>query len=126
MKRWPAFLLILALFTCIGTGQAGGAEGAMIEAPCGREGVEEFMTAFARICSKGTLDGYPADEEHCFNVTPESVAQETDIRIFKFSNSCRSFVLVEEGLSTLYGEGWQIRDGQMTKICSQGDSLLLF
>lgn len=37
-----------------------------------------------------------------------------------------SFVLVEEGLSTLYGEGWQIRDGQMTKICSQGDSLLLF
>ena len=95
MKRWPAFLLILALFTCIGTGQAGGAEGAMIEVPCGREGVEEFMTAFARICPKGTLDGYRADEEHCFNVTPENVAQETDIRIFKFSNSCRSFVLVE-------------------------------
>lgn len=37
-----------------------------------------------------------------------------------------SFVLIEEGLSTLYGEGWQIKDGQMRQICSEGDSVLLF
>lgn len=37
-----------------------------------------------------------------------------------------SFVLAEDGLSTLYGEGWQIKDGQMTRICSHGDSVLLF
>ena len=37
-----------------------------------------------------------------------------------------SFVLAEDGLSVLYGEGWQIKDGQMTQICSEGDSVLLF
>lgn len=37
-----------------------------------------------------------------------------------------SFVLAEEGLSTLYGEGWQMKDGQMTQICREGDCVLLF
>lgn len=37
-----------------------------------------------------------------------------------------SFVLIEEGLAALYGEGWQIKDGQMTLICREGDSVLLF
>ena len=37
-----------------------------------------------------------------------------------------SFVLIEEGMAALYGEGWQIRDGQMTQICREGDSVLLF
>lgn len=37
-----------------------------------------------------------------------------------------SFVLSEEGLETLYGEGWQIRDGQIVQICSEGESLILF
>ena len=32
-----------------------------------------------------------------------------------------SFVLVEHGAATLYGEAWRIRDGIMTRISSEGD-----
>ena len=37
-----------------------------------------------------------------------------------------SFVLSEEGLETLYGEGFQIKDGQIRQICREGESILLF
>ena len=36
-----------------------------------------------------------------------------------------SFVLVEDGAETLYGEGWRIRDGRMEPVCAAGERLTL-
>ena len=36
-----------------------------------------------------------------------------------------SYVLVENGRETLFGEGYRISDGQLTQICRDGESLLL-
>lgn len=49
----------------------------------------------------GLLNGYALDEEHCYNVTPPLVAQLTDMQIFKFSDSCSSFVMVDNEIYAL-------------------------
>lgn len=51
----------------------------------------------------GLLSGYMIDEAHCFNVTPPAVASETDMQIFKFSDSCLSFVLLDNQIYQLCG-----------------------
>lgn len=49
----------------------------------------------------GLLSGFVLDEEHCYNVTPPQVAAETDMKIFKFSDSCISLVLLDNNIYTL-------------------------
>lgn len=51
----------------------------------------------------GLLSGRIISEETCYNVTPPLVAQQTDIQIFKFSDSCLSFVLVDGEIYELCG-----------------------
>ena len=87
----PVFLGMLFLLPSVGR-----TEEAPFEAvPCSKDGVDVFMEAFAAVCPGGILNGMPADEAHCWNVTPDSVAAQTDIRIFKFSNSCESYALAD-------------------------------
>ena len=88
-----AVLIFILILSCAPAG-AQSPESGVFEVPCTREGVEEFMEILHQNGIEH-LHGYPADEAHCFNVTPEGVAEETDIRIFKFSNSCWSFALVD-------------------------------
>lgn len=62
---------------------------------CSKDYVKEFMSILGTVKGDGLLSGYDLDEEHCFNVTPSAVSESTDIKIFKFSDSCVSFALID-------------------------------
>ena len=54
--------------------------------------VSEFMAL---------LGDSKADEAQCYNVTPPEVSAKTDMKIFKFSDSSRSYVLLNNEIYTL-------------------------
>lgn len=61
---------------------------------------KDYVPEFIELLSEdfelsGLLSGYTLDEEHCYNVTPPQVAAETDMKIFKFSDSSASFVIAD-------------------------------
>ena len=70
---------------------------------CSKDYVKEFMSILETVKGDGLLSGYDLDEEHCYNVTPSAVSESTYIKIFKFSDSCASFALI---------------DGEVFEICS--------
>ena len=61
-----------------------------------KNSVDEFLTLLGDIEPDGIISGYRFDAEHCYNVTPEQVAAETDMKIFKFSDSCASYVMLDK------------------------------
>lgn len=68
----------------------------------GKDYVEEFMALLGgEIELGGLLNGMVLDEEHCYNVTPPQVTAETDMKIFKFSDSCISLVLLDNKIYNL-------------------------
>lgn len=62
---------------------------------CSKDGVAEFMSLLNNAESGGAFAGKGLDAEYCYNVTPPAVAAETDIKIFKFSDSCLSLALID-------------------------------
>ena len=62
---------------------------------CSKDYVKEFMSILGTDKGDGLLSGYDFDEEHCYNVTPRAVSMRTDIKIFKFSDSCVSLALID-------------------------------
>lgn len=62
---------------------------------CTKDSVDEFMSIIGEVELGGLSTGMKLDEEHCYNVTPLSVATQTDIKIFKFSDSCVSLALID-------------------------------
>ena len=62
---------------------------------CTKDSVDEFMSIIGEVELDGLSTGMKLDEEHCYNVTPLSVATQTDIKIFKFSDSCVSLALID-------------------------------
>ena len=60
-----------------------------------KESVKEFISLLGNIEPNGLISGNQFDEETCYNVTPPGVATETNMKIFKFSDSCASFVMVD-------------------------------
>ncbi len=67
-----------------------------------KDHVSEFMELLGgEIELDELLSGFIPDEEHCYNVTPPQVAAETNMKIFKFSDSCISLVLLDNKIYTL-------------------------
>ena len=62
---------------------------------CTKDYVDEFMAIIGEVELGGLSTGMTLDKEHCYNVTPLSVAEQTDIKIFKFSDSCVSLALID-------------------------------
>ena len=62
---------------------------------CSKDGVKEFIALIGEKDLGGLSTGMKTDEAHCYNVTPPSVARCTDIKIFKFSDSCLSLALID-------------------------------
>ena len=52
-----------------------------------KDSVKEFISLLGNIEPNGLISGYKIDEETCYNVTPPGVAAETNMKIFKFSDS---------------------------------------
>lgn len=67
---------------------------------CSKNNVKEFMSVFGEQES----GGYVLDKKHCYNVTPQQIAEETSAQIFKFSDSCASFLYLDNQVYQL-GEG---------------------
>lgn len=63
--------------------------------PCTKDSVDEFMSIIGEVELGGLSTGMKLDKEHCYNVTPLSVATQTDIKIFKFSDSCVTLALID-------------------------------
>lgn len=98
-----AVLLILSLTACKGGEQPEPEEEYIPhQTEASKEYVKEFMELLGgEIELEGLSSGYTLDEEHCYNVTPTPVAEETDMKIFKFSDSCVSLVLLDNKIYEL-------------------------
>lgn len=92
MKKYIAVLLcallILSLCACSGNSDASGA----------KEGVKEFMCAV-----KAGNDGLADILTQCdfYNVTPEEVKNQTEIRIFKCADCCASYAMLGDKVGSL-------------------------
>ncbi|MGM9602345.1 MAG: M56 family metallopeptidase [Faecousia sp.] len=62
---------------------------------CSKDSVDELISIIGEVELGGLSTGMKLDEEHCYNVTPPSVAAQTNIKIFKFSGSCVSLALID-------------------------------
>lgn len=62
-----------------------------------KESVKEFMSLLKDFETDEIISSYGDSfkEENCFNVTPSLVSEQTDMKIFKFSDSCASFVMMD-------------------------------
>ena len=63
--------------------------------PSSRDGVDAFLSIIGKIREDGLLHGADFSPETCYNVTPERVTAETDIRIFRYSETAASYALVD-------------------------------
>lgn len=70
---------------------------------CSKDYVDEFIDIIGEPELGGLSTGMKLDAEHCYNVTPPSVANQTDIRIFKFSDSCVSLALIDGEVYSVCG-----------------------
>lgn len=102
MKRIFCFLLtgilLISLTACqTNTDNSDKAKNNVIQmsTSCTKDSVEEFISIIGELELGGLSTGMKLDEAHCYNVTPLSVATQTDIKIFKFSDSCISLALID-------------------------------
>lgn len=102
MKRLFCFLLIAMTFISLTACQTNTDNSDTTEnnvdcmtTSCTKDSVDEFMSIIGDVELGGLSTGMKLDEEHCYNVTPLSVATQTDIKIFKFSDSCVSLALID-------------------------------
>lgn len=70
---------------------------------CSKDNVAEFMSVLGEQELGGLSNGFVLDEEHCYNVTPVQIAEKTSAQIFKFSDSCATFIYLD-GQTYLLGE----------------------
>ena len=89
-----ALILPFSLAACTASDNDGENSPAYHDTPCSKDRVSEFMAVLGEAELGSLYDGITLDEEHCYNVTPLQVAAETNIKIFKFSDSCLSFALI--------------------------------
>ena len=99
------FCVITTLFllcSCKDDGSNKANEYESMKTNISKDYVPEFMELLGREIELGGLSsGMVLDEEHCYNVTPVEVAAETDMKIFKFSDSCISLVLLDNKIYNL-------------------------
>ena len=105
MKRWFnvffVFMLLFALSACGKNDDAILNKQDYMSSVCTKDSVNEFITAAENIQGGGLLSGYVISEENCYNVTPAQVAIETNIKIFKLSDSCASFVMIDNEIYSI-------------------------
>lgn len=86
--------LLFSLFSCRGDDQTGGGQNEN-HLPYGKDGVDEFISITEDMKGEGLISGFSITEDNIYNVTPDQVARETNYRIFKASDSCASFILID-------------------------------
>lgn len=69
-------------------------ENGYVAVPCTQDGIDELLS-ITELKGKGLLEGYDLSESNLYNVTPTEVAVASDYKIFKASDSCASFILID-------------------------------
>lgn len=105
-KLFTVVLVILILSSLCGCRQNASEEKETVsyetmKTAYSKEGIEEFLALLKEWEPGNLTSGYSHDETHCYNVTPIQVAVETSMRIFKFSDSCESFVMLDNEIYPL-------------------------
>lgn len=99
MKRFLCMFLIGILFmsltACHTNTNDPNANIDYMNTSCTKDYVDEFIDIIGEIELTGLSTGMKLDKGHCYNVTPASVAMQTNIKIFKFSDSCVSLALID-------------------------------
>lgn len=89
-------LAVLFLFcSCTKEGAHNPNEYNSIKTAISKDSVKDFLDLLKDYAPSGIILGQKIDEKNCYNVTPAEVAAETDMKIFKFSDSFASFVMVD-------------------------------
>ena len=98
MKRILCTLLMIvmmfSLCSCKDSESVIVEEYETISTNIGKESIEEFISLLKDFEPSGLIDGCKIEKDNCFDVTPPQVATETDMKIFKFSDSCASYVML--------------------------------
>ena len=89
MKKIVCFLLMLCLLASLAS--CGG----YTKTTADREGCDEFLSLLLKEGEDIALSGEPYDAAHCYRVTPAQVEKNSDIEIYRFSNSFASFALLD-------------------------------
>ncbi len=109
MKRFFGIIMLLIItigicscnFTPDHQSESNNAEKTYETTSSSKENVDDFFNVAKEIEGTGLLSGCDFDNETCFNVTPEQVLRETDYKIFKFSDSCTSFIMIDNEIYIL-------------------------
>ena len=83
------------------TPSASSIQQSHITGDCSKDNVAKFMKDFEKQKLEEFFSGDVYDEEHCYNVTPESIEEETSAQIFKFSDSFASFIYLNNQIYPL-------------------------
>ncbi len=90
-------VLLVSLTACqTTTGNFNNSNIEYMTTSCTKDSVDEFMSIIGNMEFGGLLAGVKFKEKNCYNVTPSAVAEQTDIKIFKFNDSCLSFALIDD------------------------------
>lgn len=109
MKRLCSILITLfVLFTVCSCNQAppnadtpDPAEQNSMSSACSKDSVDEFLAITGHMQGDGLLSGFSITEENLYNVTPPQVSAATDVKIFKASDSCASFILIDNEIYSI-------------------------
>lgn len=96
-----ALVMLFALCSCKEDNSHKANEYDSMKTKVTKDSVKDFITLLEGVEPSGLISGYKIDEKNCYNVTPAEVAAETDMKIFKFSDSCASFVMVDNKIYPL-------------------------
>ena len=94
MKRIFVFLAVLLLLI----NMSSCSDKNRLSFVCDKDSVDSFLDAAGNIYGEGLLSGMSFTEENIYNVTPKEVSDVTDIKIFKASDSCASYVLIDDSI----------------------------
>lgn len=116
MKKAFCFVLVFALSAFLCACAAGGesttaasaqtttaAEKAQtVGTPCSKDGVDAFIAVLKEKQKQGSIEDFPFSGDLCYNVTPDSLKEETGGAIFKFGDSGQTLLLLG---GSVYGLG---------------------
>ncbi|MGN0557689.1 MAG: hypothetical protein ACI4IV_07570 [Acutalibacteraceae bacterium] len=95
-----AVILLCALCSCGHSADPAAGE-EKYTTDISKDYVDEFLAAVGEMKGDRLLSGVEINKDNCYNVTPEQVAEETNIRIFKCSDSAASFAMVDGAVAEL-------------------------
>lgn len=93
MRKLLCILFIFTILCSVSSCKNNPGKEANVEVS--KASVDEFLSLLRNIEPDGITNYCRIDEAYCYNVTPEQVAAETDMKIFKFSDSSASYVMLD-------------------------------